>query len=287
MIGCLLSSSWSAAGRHVDTGRIAAIGFCFGGQCVLDLARSGADIAGVASFHGLFDPPGLPPQQSRPRSWPTTAGTTRWSRPKPSWRSAKELTAAGADWQIHAYGHVGHGFTNPKAAVADPGRILCSRRRAPVVRFVVSIPRRAVWVTAFCALLRAVNIRQRKLLMSDLKAIGEELGLESPRTFIASGNLLFNSSKGEAKLCEIVERRLGEHMGAEVPVMVRTAQEMADAVAANPFSDEPGNRVYAIFLDDQPMHRPSPPRGTSRTSDWRSVGARFTCITQPAWGNRS
>jgi uncharacterized protein (DUF1697 family) len=107
-------------------------------------------------------------------------------------------------------------------------------------------------VTAFVALLRAVNVGRRKLLMSDLKAIGEELGLESPRTFIASGNLLFNSSKGEAKLCEIVERRLGEHMGAEVPVMVRTAQEMADAVAANPFSDEPGNRVYAIFLDDRP-----------------------------------
>ena len=44
------------------------------------------------------------------------AGTTRWSRPKPSSRSAKELTEAGCDWQIHAYGHTGHGFTNPKAA---------------------------------------------------------------------------------------------------------------------------------------------------------------------------
>ena len=43
----------------VDASRIAAIGFCFGGLCVLDLARAGADVAGVASFHGLFDPPEL------------------------------------------------------------------------------------------------------------------------------------------------------------------------------------------------------------------------------------
>src|SRR3954468_20309155 len=43
---------------EVDGGRIAAIGFCFGGLCVLDLARTGADIAGAASFHGIFTPPG-------------------------------------------------------------------------------------------------------------------------------------------------------------------------------------------------------------------------------------
>ena len=47
--------------EHVDKERIAVIGYCFGGQCALDVARSGADVAGVAAFHGLFDPPGLPP----------------------------------------------------------------------------------------------------------------------------------------------------------------------------------------------------------------------------------
>ena len=73
---------------EIDDERIAAIGFCFGGQCALDLARSGAEIAGVASFHGLFDPPGLEPRRSRPRSRLTTAGTTRWSRPTRWWRLA-------------------------------------------------------------------------------------------------------------------------------------------------------------------------------------------------------
>ena len=101
---------------EIDANRIAAIGFCFGGQCALDLARSGAAIAGAASFHGLFDPPGLPPQ-------PITAKVAAyhgWDDPMVPPEAVvalgDELTEAGADWQIHAYGHVGHGFTNPKAA---------------------------------------------------------------------------------------------------------------------------------------------------------------------------
>ncbi len=101
---------------EADARKIAAIGFCFGGQCALDLARSGADIAGVASFHGLFDPPGLEPR-------PITAKVVAfhgWDDPMVTPDAvaalARELTDAGADWQIHAYGHVAHGFTNPEAS---------------------------------------------------------------------------------------------------------------------------------------------------------------------------
>ena len=96
---------------------IVAIGFCFGGLCALDLARSGADIAAVASFHGLFDPPGLP---SRPIH-AKVAAFHGWDDPMvPPAKVvalARELTEAGCDWQIHAYGHVGHGFTNPHASM--------------------------------------------------------------------------------------------------------------------------------------------------------------------------
>jgi len=107
-------------------------------------------------------------------------------------------------------------------------------------------------MTAFVALLRAVNVGRRQLRMADLKAIGTELALGAARTFIASGNLLFTSSLDEADLRATLEKRLGEHMGADVPVMVRSAEEMAETTAANPFADEPGNRVYAIFLNDRP-----------------------------------
>ncbi|HET9335805.1 MAG TPA: dienelactone hydrolase family protein [Sphingomicrobium sp.] len=101
--------------EHVDTSRIAVIGYCFGGQCALDVARSGADVAAVAAFHGLFDPCGLPPQPIKAK----VAAYHGWDDPMvpPEAVAAlgNELTAAGADWQIHAYGHVGHGFTNPRA----------------------------------------------------------------------------------------------------------------------------------------------------------------------------
>jgi uncharacterized protein (DUF1697 family) len=107
-------------------------------------------------------------------------------------------------------------------------------------------------VTACVALLRAVNVGKRQLIMSELKRIGEELALGSPRTFIASGNLLFTSDKSEHELREMLERRIGEHMGAEVPVMIRTADELADAAASNPFPDLAGNKVYAIFLNEPP-----------------------------------
>ncbi len=101
---------------EVDNDRIAAIGFCFGGLCVLDLARIGTDIKGVASFHGLFGAPG------------NTAGTKIKAKvlalhghddpmvPVDAVVALeKELTEAGADWQIHVYGNTLHAFTNPAA----------------------------------------------------------------------------------------------------------------------------------------------------------------------------
>ncbi|HEU0310248.1 MAG TPA: dienelactone hydrolase family protein [Sphingomicrobium sp.] len=101
--------------EHVQKDKIAVIGYCFGGQCALDVARSGADIAGVASFHGLFDPPGWAARPIKAK----VAAYHGWGDPmvppEAVMALGQELTAAGADWQIHAYGHVGHGFTNPRA----------------------------------------------------------------------------------------------------------------------------------------------------------------------------
>jgi dienelactone hydrolase len=116
----LLSVSRLSSHPEVDSRRIAAIGFCFGGLCVLDLARTGAALAGVVSLHGLFAPP------------PVTAGQRIQARvlalhghddpmvsPAAVAALQAELTAAGADWQIHIYGGTMHAFTNP--AARDPG----------------------------------------------------------------------------------------------------------------------------------------------------------------------
>jgi len=101
--------------NEVDCERIAVAGYCFGGQCALDLARSGADIAAAVSFHGLFDPPGLPLEKIKAKVLAMHGWDDPMVPPKALVALGKELTEAGADWQIHAYGHVGHGFTNPNA----------------------------------------------------------------------------------------------------------------------------------------------------------------------------
>ena len=85
--------------------------------------------------------------------------------------------------------------------------------------------------------------------MSELKAMCEAVGLEDVRTYIASGNVLFNSRLGEKSISKTLEQRLTDYAGKPVGVLVRTAEEMAGVLAENPFSEEPGNRVVLIFLD--------------------------------------
>lgn len=108
-------------------------------------------------------------------------------------------------------------------------------------------------MTAFVALLRGVNLLGATILkMEDLKAIAGELGLGSARTLIASGNLLFTSETAEQELRRQLEQRLKAHMGREVRVMLRTAAEMGEVVRSNPFTDVPGNRVQAFFMNEPP-----------------------------------
>ncbi|MGH8269811.1 MAG: dienelactone hydrolase family protein [Steroidobacteraceae bacterium] len=100
---------------EVDARRIGAIGFCFGGMCVLDLARSGADVRGVVSLHGLLKPTGLPQGKIRSKVLILHGYEDPMGPPQDVLAVAKELTAAGADWQLHAYGNTRHSFTNPHA----------------------------------------------------------------------------------------------------------------------------------------------------------------------------
>ena len=101
---------------EVDQGKIVVAGYCFGGLCALDVARSGADFAAAVSFHGLFDPPGLPAERIKAKVLAFHGWDDPMVPPEKVVALGQELTEAGADWQIHAYGNVAHGFTNPNAA---------------------------------------------------------------------------------------------------------------------------------------------------------------------------
>lgn len=106
----------AAALEVVDAQRIAAIGYCFGGLCVLDLARSGAEVCGVVSLHGLFTPAdNLPTPAIRSKVLCLHGYDDPMAQPDSMLSLATELTTAGADWQIHAYGNTLHAFTNPAA----------------------------------------------------------------------------------------------------------------------------------------------------------------------------
>ena len=96
---------------EVDPNKVAAIGFCFGGLCVLDLARSGADVRGVASFHGLFGKPeGLSTAPIKAKVVAYHGWDDPMVPPADVVALGQELTESGADWQIHAYGGTMHAF---------------------------------------------------------------------------------------------------------------------------------------------------------------------------------
>ena len=106
----------------VNQGKVGAIGFCFGGKCVLDLARSGELLNGIVSFHGVYDPPGIV------RDTPVECAVLvlhGWDDPLAPPGAlqalAEELTQIAADWEINAYGHTGHAFTNPLANIPEKG----------------------------------------------------------------------------------------------------------------------------------------------------------------------
>jgi dienelactone hydrolase len=104
---------------EVDAASVAAIGFCFGGLCALDIARTGEDIAGVVSFHGQFAPGNTGGHTIRARVLALHGWDDPMARPDSVLALADELSAMGADWQLHAYGNTMHAFTNP--AANDPG----------------------------------------------------------------------------------------------------------------------------------------------------------------------
>jgi uncharacterized protein (DUF1697 family) len=105
-------------------------------------------------------------------------------------------------------------------------------------------------MAVYVALLRAVNVGGTgKLPMAELRGLCEKAGFSDVSTYIQSGNVLFGSRFGEAKVKTTLEKALARHMGKPVAVLVRSADELADALKRNPFAKQPPNRVVAVFLD--------------------------------------
>jgi dienelactone hydrolase len=114
----------AAAKTHesVDASRIAVMGYCFGGLCALDVARSGTnDVRGVVSVHGIFPPTGLAPAPIKAKVLVLHGWDDPMAPPKDVLALSQELTAAKADWQLHAYGNAMHAFTAVGAHAPERG----------------------------------------------------------------------------------------------------------------------------------------------------------------------
>lgn len=107
------------------------------------------------------------------------------------------------------------------------------------------------------AILRGINVGgKRKILMADLKAMFEEMGFSAVKTYIQSGNVLFTSDtlSDNQELSRMIEEAIQHRFGFEVPVIIRTSQELEDIVQQNPFWNDGTdiNRLHLTFLNEEP-----------------------------------
>jgi len=108
-------------------------------------------------------------------------------------------------------------------------------------------------MTVYIALLHAVNVGGTgKLAMTDLRALCRKAGFANVRTYIASGNVVFESDASVTKVKAELEKRLQAATGKPVGVALRSAAEMSAVVKANPFPKAAPNYTVAIFLDGKP-----------------------------------
>ena len=108
---------------QTDPGRLAAIGYCFGGTTVLELARSGADVKAVVGFHsGLGTARPQDASQIRAKVLTCIGALDPIIPPDQRLAFEKEMTDGGVDWRMNLYGGAGHSFTNPDVgALGRPG----------------------------------------------------------------------------------------------------------------------------------------------------------------------
>ncbi|GAA2226353.1 MULTISPECIES: DUF1697 domain-containing protein [Kitasatospora] len=129
---------------------------------------------------------------------------------------------------------------------------------------------------SYIAFLRAVNVGGRTITMERLRGHFTELGLGDVRSYIQSGNVFFTAEETDrAALTARIEEHLAAALGYRVPVMLRTVDEVAELVAADPFAGievTPQLRLCVVFLSEPlPTESVFPIRGPR--GDWEIIGA--------------
>lgn len=116
-----LAHALQVAKAEAGIEKAAAIGFCFGGLSVLDMARTNMAVEGVVSFHGLLFDAGNTADRIKPKVLALHGWDDPMATPDDAITFSKEMSGAKADWQLHAYGGTLHAFSNPAADNPDFG----------------------------------------------------------------------------------------------------------------------------------------------------------------------
>lgn len=132
-------------------------------------------------------------------------------------------------------------------------------------------------MTTYIALLRGINVSgQKKVPMADLKALFEQQHCTAVQTYIQSGNVVFCSAeKKETLLVKTLENAIREKFGFEVPLILRTAAEMQQAVATNPYLDKKGTQIEKLHITF--LERAPEPENLQKAAAFPSGTDSFIC----------
>jgi uncharacterized protein (DUF1697 family) len=142
-------------------------------------------------------------------------------------------------------------------------------------------------MTKYIALLRAVNVGGTgKLPMARLKSLCNDAGFVRVETYIASGNVVFESAASRSRVKAALEARLLADAGKPVGVVVRTASEMAAVLKANPFRKAEPKNAYAIFFDER-LPRDTLDHAAGQSAEKMHLGEREIFVHYPGGMGRS
>jgi uncharacterized protein (DUF1697 family) len=142
-------------------------------------------------------------------------------------------------------------------------------------------------MTRYAALLRAVNVGGTgKLPMAQLRAICCDAGFACVETYIASGNVVFESKAAIATVKSVLEQRLLAYAGKPVAVVLRTGPEMHAILKANPFPSTQANYTYVIFLNERPP-RDALEHAVGVKDEQMRLGKREIYVHYPSGAGRS
>jgi uncharacterized protein (DUF1697 family) len=132
-------------------------------------------------------------------------------------------------------------------------------------------------VTIYIGLLRGINVGgHNKIKMADLKSDLQEMGLEKVKTYIQSGNVIFESTEDASSLQSVIEKRIEEKFGFLVPVILRTSEEWERIIRDCPYRTEglqEGESVQVAFLGGEPSEE-----GIERFESYQSEWDQFKII---------